>query len=140
MKSLLLSLLVLPLTPLGVRAEPGDVRVRIGGIEHAAGTVNVALFAGEEAFEANQRTVATRVRARLGGVEVVFARLPPGSYSIAIFHDVNGNEKLDRNLIGLPAEPFGFSRNARARFGPPSFADMEFQVDDEVVVLEVGLQ
>jgi uncharacterized protein (DUF2141 family) len=29
----------------------------------------------------------------------------PGAYSIAVFHDRNGNGKLDRSFIGLPGEP-----------------------------------
>ena len=53
---------------------------------------------------------------------------------------MNGNQELDRNLIGIPTEPFGFSRNARGSFGPPSFEQMEFAAGNEVVSLEVELQ
>ena len=44
----------------------------------------------------------------------------PGNYAIAVFHDLNGNGKLDRNLIGLPSEPYGFSNDVGRR-GFPSF-------------------
>ena len=42
-------------------------------------------------------------------VMVVIANVPPGQYPIAIFQDLNMNEKLDRNLFTKPKEPYGFS-------------------------------
>jgi uncharacterized protein (DUF2141 family) len=35
------------------------------------------------------------------------------------FRDENGNQRLDLGPFGLPKEPFAFSNNAVARFGPP---------------------
>ena len=37
-----------------------------------------------------------------------------------MFHDRNGNGKLDRGFIGLPTAPYGFFNDAGRR-GPPSF-------------------
>ena len=47
--------------------------------------------------------------------------------------------KLDRNLVGWFKEPFGFSREARVRLGPPKWDDAIFEVNDEEIVLEVTL-
>jgi uncharacterized protein (DUF2141 family) len=30
---------------------------------------------------------------------------------------------LDKNLFGIPKEPYGFSNSARGSTGPPKFAD-----------------
>ena len=38
-------------------------------------------------------------------------------------HDENDNKKLDTNLIGIPKEGFGYSKDAMGRFGPPKFDD-----------------
>ena len=132
--------LLLAGAPLAALAEPGDVRVRIVGIEQASGTVNVALFASEVAYETDDRIGAQMVAARVTGVEVVFAKLPPGSYALSIFHDVNGNQELDTNLVGMPTEPYGFSQNARGSFGPPSFSDMAFEIGTEGSAMEVRLE
>jgi uncharacterized protein (DUF2141 family) len=47
--------------------------------------------------------------------------VPPGKYAVAFFQDLNGNQKLDTNLFGVPKEGFGFSRDAMGKLGPPSF-------------------
>ncbi len=46
------------------------------------------------------------------------AELPPASYAVSVYEDLNSNHKLDHNLIGIPREPVGASNNPAARFGP----------------------
>lgn len=50
-------------------------------------------------------------------------RVKPGKYAVVAFHDVNGNEELDKNMLGIPTEPYGFSNNARGMLGPPDLAE-----------------
>ncbi|NJO70690.1 MAG: DUF2141 domain-containing protein [Oscillatoriales cyanobacterium RM1_1_9] len=47
--------------------------------------------------------------------------LAPGNYAIAIFQDLNGDSILNRNPLGIPTEPFGFSQNPRIVVAPPKF-------------------
>ena len=54
--------------------------------------------------------------------------LPAGDYMISVYHDRNGNGKLDFNLLHIPKEPYGFSNDARGRMGPPSWEDTKFSV------------
>jgi uncharacterized protein (DUF2141 family) len=53
--------------------------------------------------------------------EVVLTNLDPGPYAIILFHDENGNGKLDKNALGVPTEPYGFSNNVQGFLGPPAF-------------------
>ena len=53
--------------------------------------------------------------------------LKPGKYAFKYFHDENNDEKLNTNLVGIPKEGFGFSNNAKGKFGPPSFEKMIFE-------------
>lgn len=55
--------------------------------------------------------------------------LPEGTYALAFFQDLNGNGKLDKNMIGYPKEPFAFSNNAPANFGPPKWRDAVFKIE-----------
>lgn len=50
---------------------------------------------------------------------IIVKSLKPGNYSFKYFHDENKNRTLDTNFIGMPTEGFGFSNNAKGRFGPP---------------------
>jgi uncharacterized protein (DUF2141 family) len=49
-------------------------------------------------------------------------------------HDSNSNQKLDTNWIGIPKEGYGFSNNAKATLGPPSFDQVKFNLKGEVII------
>jgi uncharacterized protein (DUF2141 family) len=60
--------------------------------------------------------------------------LPDGTYAVGVFHDVDGNEALSKNFLGIPKEPFGFSNNVRGRFGPPSFMEASFSLTRDLAI------
>jgi len=57
---------------------------------------------------------------------VVINNIPAGEYAVSIFHDIDKNGELNTNAIGIPNEPYGFSNDARGRFGPPKFKNAKF--------------
>ncbi len=67
-----------------------------------------------------------KVAAHEGTVSVVFKNVQPGEYAISVFHDVNGDGKLDVNFIGMPREGIGASNDASGTFGPPSYEKAKF--------------
>jgi uncharacterized protein (DUF2141 family) len=69
----------------------------------------------------------------------VFPSVASGTYAVALFHDENGDGKLDKNLIGLPAEGVGVSNNKFRSFGPPRWEDAKFAFNADLV-LDVTLR
>lgn len=49
--------------------------------------------------------------------------------AVSAYHDRNSNGKLDKNSFGIPTEPYGFSRDPKRGFGPPSFEQAAFEID-----------
>lgn len=60
--------------------------------------------------------------------------LKPGKYAFKYFHDENNDEKLTTNFVGMPKEGFGFSNDAKGKFGPPSFDKMIFEVSESTTI------
>ncbi len=56
------------------------------------------------------------------------ADLPPGTYAVSVYEDLNGNHKLDHNFLGIPTEPVGASNNPHPHFGPPGFGECSFHI------------
>lgn len=59
---------------------------------------------------------------------IEFKNLKEGTYAASVYHDINGNGKLDRNLLGIPQEPFAFSNMKTMGMGPPKFGNASFQL------------
>jgi uncharacterized protein (DUF2141 family) len=128
------------LAALGVAsAAAAELRVTVRGLESVEGDVKVGLYATPEAFDKRERTFGELVPAKAGEVVVVFRDLPPGRYGVAAIHDLNGNGKLDTNLLGFPTEPYGFGNDAKINFAPPAFDDMAVTVGTSLTETKVDL-
>ncbi|GHU79112.1 hypothetical protein FACS1894145_2550 [Bacteroidia bacterium] len=60
--------------------------------------------------------------------------LPTGEYAISLYHDANGNNKLDTGIFGIPTEGYGFSNNVKGFMGPPSFEKSKFSLTDSLII------
>lgn len=60
--------------------------------------------------------------------------LAPGSYAVAVYHDENSNQKLDRAFTGIPTEEYGFSNDARALMSAPDLQDQIFKHEQNTVI------
>ena len=80
-----------------------------------------------------------RSAAVAGTVELRIRNVKPGSYAIAVFHDRNGDGKLDRSFIGLPSEPYGFSNDVGRR-GPPNFDAARIVVRDPATTVVIPIR
>jgi uncharacterized protein (DUF2141 family) len=124
---------VLILFTLPVKAS--ELRVTVDGIRSSHGTILIGLYDSPESFDRAielsdkegflndpNRFAAVALRANAARKSaVVFSNIDPGQYAIILFHDENGNGKLDKNALGVPTEPYGFSNNVQGFLGPPAF-------------------
>jgi uncharacterized protein (DUF2141 family)/uncharacterized membrane protein len=107
--------LALLLLPAAVSAANLDVDVR--GAAPAKGAVHVSLYDSKEKFlKSPARTMVVQP-----GEHARFDGLAPGRYALSLYQDENGNGSLDRKMLGIPAEPYGFGNDAKGSFGPPTF-------------------
>lgn len=132
------SLIVMTTVAFGSMAAADTLTLRVE-TKTASGMLRAAVFDSQEAFDANE-TIAVGMGPAVEGVtEVRVENLKAGTYGIAIFHDLNGNEVLDRNLMGAPNEPFGFSTNPQIQFSAPSFDDFMFEFAGEQAEINIML-
>lgn len=123
-----LAMAVVTLFALVTPAATADLTLDLSS-RTAGGTLAVAVYRDAGAFRRGEAPVATRMAPRTGSVtRVVIPGLAPGRYAVAAFHDTDANGTLTLWPIGLPREAYGFSRDARGRFGPPAFEAAAFDL------------
>ncbi|MCF8379708.1 MAG: DUF2141 domain-containing protein [Bacteroidales bacterium] len=106
-----------------------SLTVEINNLSNNTGKVLLELLDGKE-----QRLLALSAKIEDNTCIFVISDLKPGKYAFKYFHDENVNKELDTNWMGVPSEGFGFSNNAKIKFGPPSFSDMIFDVNENTKV------
>ncbi len=122
------------------RPELADLKIVVDNLKPAQGYLMIGVYAGKAAYDTEARVRSERVAVTAGQMDVVVAGLPAGDYGLKLFHDVNGNTRLDSNLLGIPTEPVAFSNNARGAFSPASWTDAHFTVSAPVTVQTIHFQ
>lgn len=105
------------------------ISVTVNNIEKNKGVIEISLYNQAEAFP------HTKGRFKMGNVTVSgnsvtfqFTNIPNGDYAVALYHDVNDNGKMDKNIFGIPKEPYGFSNNVVPKMSAPNFDECMFSV------------
>jgi len=115
--------------------------VEVEGIKSIEGKLGVLVYQHSEGFpqDADKAILKKEVRVNEQNMSFEIGELPKGEYAIAVMHDINENDNLDRNVLGIPKEPFGFSNNRSIIFGPPSFEKAKVQLDEDQNKIKIEL-
>ena len=134
------SLAATPATPVQNKAttQTSSLGISVEGIAISQGTIKVALcdqdnFLKQCALSKMEKATAD------APVHFLFDRVTPGRYAVMAFHDQNDNGKLDRAPNGIPLEGYGFSRNAKGNYGPPSFDDAALDLKEGQTEIKIDL-
>ena len=104
------------------------VIVTVTGLRSEKGQVKIAVFNSSEKWLGEQPVYSSTINVDSQSVTWKLNDVPYGDYGIAVLHDENKNGKMDKNLLGIPLEPYGFSNNVRVTFGPPKREKSKFVV------------
>ena len=114
------------------------LEVRVENIQKTEGQVRITVF-DEANWLSREEWIDRALKPAQGNAVEATFELSPGSYAVAVLHDVNGNGKMDTRLLRLPKEPYGFSRDAEPKMGPPQFEDAVFELADENLAIVITL-
>ncbi len=102
--------------------------VEVTNIGTAKGTIRAALYNNASDFSNWSNPVAYKqVSPTASGTVRLQVPIPQsGKYALAIYHDLNNNNQLDVNALGIPKEPYAFSKTPESKWKAPTFDDVAF--------------
>jgi uncharacterized protein (DUF2141 family) len=123
--------------------EPSESIIEVvpDQLEGRSGNLRCLAFTRSAGFPSDLQSAAAYAEASAASSRpaCVFRGLPAGRLAISVIHDADLDGTLSTNLLGVPVEGYGFSRDARGSFGPPSFAKAAFEHDGKPRTLKVRL-
>lgn len=125
---------------LGLHAQETNknITVNVSNISSNEGNVSIALYDSESNF-LKKPLQGQRVNIENNTCTVTFKNVPEGTYAISLYHDENGNGKMDTNFMHIPKEDYGCSNNARGFMGPPKWEDAKFELKQENITQHIEL-
>jgi len=116
------------------------VTVTVTNIPGAKGTLLVGLYDSEKSFLRNPHPNSPKIRlTSTANVTATIEDVKPGTYAVSVIQDLNGNGRLDKNLLGMPKEPLAFSVIGEIPRGRPKFGACSFTVEDRPVSMTISL-
>lgn len=129
--------MLIAMVTVGTAAAQHTLKVEIEGVASTKGKVSAALYTDQKSFLKFDKVFkAVSAKAVKGVTTLIVEDIPDGNYAVAVFHDKNGNGKLDTNFLGIPTEPVAFSKAKMKTFGPPKFEECAFPImkDTEITI------
>jgi uncharacterized protein (DUF2141 family) len=122
-----------------------NIRVEVIGFPDTRGRCACALYNHAQGFPTDRKQVFRNAAGKIGAdLKAVcdFENVPTGTYAIALFHDAKLTGKMEKNLVGIPQEGYGFSNDAKPHtLSAPSFQECAFQHDaSQPTNLTISLQ
>ena len=139
----LLALIMFVSLPVNAESSCIGIHVKVLNIRNSAGAVACALFESAVGFPSEFLRSATNImiiKVRDTQARCDFEDIPRGTYALAVIHDENMNGELDANWLGIPTEGYGFSNDAIALLGAPSFSAASFPYDGRNLDLTISLR
>jgi uncharacterized protein (DUF2141 family) len=120
------------------------LRIHVDGFRNTHGNLGTIIFRSPDGWPEDKdksfRHGPAPIDRAASTAVAVWSDLPAGDYGVAAIHDENSNAKLDRNLIGVPKEGFGFANNPHVGLVPPSFEKAKVHVSCPATDITVHLQ
>lgn len=121
-------------------ANADTISVKITGVEDRKGRIMCGLYATAKSFPLGTRLQDKFSKISNGTSSCTFNNVKPGTYAIAVIHDENFNNIMDTNVLRIPKEGFGFSRNIKPRFGLPKFDRAAINVPKNGTSINIKMQ
>lgn len=127
---------------LSFHPAPPVLQIQISGIQSAQGKIMLSVYnSAGNYMQIEKASVLRSIEVRsTQTIQVNINELPPGEYAISCYHDLNGNAKLDKNLVGIPSEPYGFSNNARPKFRAATWEETRFYLNAQGSTIVLKLE
>lgn len=117
-------------------AQAFELRVEVVNAKSDKGVVLGALYGSQATWLRDGQHLQGAMDPAKEKSVLVYRNLSAGQYAVSVFHDENGNGKLDANPAGIPIERYGFSRDAHGTMGAPAFTDavVDVQADTTITI------
>ncbi len=104
-----------------------EVTLNITNIESLEGKLFLSIYQDAQSFKKKEplKTISVQVD---GKDMTITEKLPQGEYVFFVYQDLNENDKLDRNFLGMPKEPVGYGNHKGGR--PGGFNKLKIEIKE----------
>ena len=108
------------------------INLQINNVKQNKGKIFIAVYNKAESYKKQVPDIPIIIESKTNPLSIELS-IPKGDYVFSVFQDINDNNKLDTNLVGMPKEPVGIS-NFDGKGIPGSFKKLNMKIDKDTKV------
>lgn len=118
------------------QAPGGCAKVEVQNLRTGQGPLMVAAYTDAASF---RKTAASQLQMAVTGetMTIRVCGLAGDTVALTLFQDLNGNGKVDTNLLGMPTEPWGASGKPTPMMGP-TWDTAQLPLATETIVVKLS--
>jgi uncharacterized protein (DUF2141 family) len=121
--------------------KTGNLTVAVDGFKNDYGFAKMALANSIEGYKDDAKSFMSKNVQIVNGKAVHgFNNVPFGEYAVKVYHDENGNDRLDKSILGAPLELYGFSNNVRGIIGRPDYKRAAFILNKPEMTITIHVE
>ncbi len=109
--------------------------LNVTGLKANEGVLMIAVYSKSEEF-LKKAAWMTAQKVSSAAMQIPVCNLDADEIAITAFQDMNGNQKLDTNPIGIPTEPYAAS-GTPSMFGAPTWNDTKVFLKGATVAIAI---
>lgn len=116
-----------------ISAQDFSATIKVEGFKTSKGNAIVRVFKQKKGFPKNESLAYKVIKCKIAHNKCIAKiSLPTGIYAIAIVHDENNNNVLDKNWAGMPVESVGLSNFDK--MAKPSFDKSKIHIEKDLTI------
>ncbi|OXB02358.1 DUF2141 domain-containing protein [Flavobacterium pectinovorum] len=106
-----------------------NTQIRVSEIRSGKGQIILNVFKNNEDYQEEKVSKKLVFEKKIeNGSMIINCTLEPGTYGITLIDDENKSGELNKNMLGIPKEGFGFSDFFMEKMKKPAFDDFKVNV------------
>ncbi len=115
--------------------------ITIKDLRNHDGQLIFGVFKKADGFPTDSRKAENWQVKKIDADTITFTcELPPGKYGASVLHDENKNDKMDKNVAGIPKEGYGVTNNPKPRLRAATFDESTFTLPSDGKTLTISVQ
>ncbi len=123
-------------------AQNHSLTVQVTNVKEKKGNMVISIFNNVKSFlKDGEEFIKKTIPVNEHTITITFVDLPSGYYAVALYHDENGDKVCNKNILGIPKEWFGFSKNFSPLLRAPRFDEIKIllQKNDTIPIKMIRL-
>ncbi len=117
-----------------------NLSIHVSLLKAIPSTLNISIYGIHNDFPSTNDQLKTfTFKVNSSTYTAVLKGIKYGTYAIAMYQDENNSGQINKNMLGIPTERYGFSQNYIPKVKAPNFDNCKFEFNEKSTSINIAM-